>query len=55
MCMCILPAYMTMYNIVQCPQRGQKIVLDILELELKTFVSCHNGTRNQPKVLCKSS
>lgn len=26
--------------------RGQKRVLDFLELELKTFVSCHMGARN---------
>ena len=35
--------------------RGQKEVLDPLELELWMVVSCHVGAGNRTQVLCKSS
>lgn len=35
--------------------RGQKMVSDPLELELKMVVHCHVGTGNQIWVLCRSS
>lgn len=35
--------------------RGQKLVLDPLELELQVIISYHVGTGNQTLVLCKSS
>lgn len=32
---------------VSCPYRGQKMVLDPLELELQTAVNCHMGVGNK--------
>lgn len=39
--MSVLPAWVAVYHMCIVPQRGQKKVLDSLELELKIFVHYH--------------
>lgn len=48
----ILPACMFCSPYVCTAYRGQKRLLDLLELELMV-VSCHVGTRNCTRVPCK--
>ena len=54
MCVRVLPASIYVYPVDVLRFRGQKRVLDPLELELNVIVSHHSGAGNGTWVLCKS-
>ena len=43
----VLPVCMYVYHMQAWCYRGQKMALDLLELELQTVVSCHMDVENE--------
>lgn len=52
MCVCAGKCFSSMYI---CAQRGQKKVLDILELDSEIVMYHHVGARKHIRVLCRSN